>query len=293
MSCLLIRWGPGNFPEAHKLNFRRHARKMAAYLDDLNIYSNPCKDHLSKLDQTLKQLVDAVLTLKMVKCQFAIEHCKYLGNRIRHGQQHLQTSVIKAIQMFKVKRRKKDIRAFLSMTGYYRRFVKEYAAIAATLSDMMRKAHPDKVKWREIHDKAFKMLKAAFQCDSVQDGWDARIFTMKTDASDVGIGAVLSQEHGEHKYRSVANFYRKVKNYATVERECLAKVEGTRHFQVYFTRVRFKVIREHGWQQYLTSIKDAGGRLIRWALRLQVFDYTTPHCTGQDNGNAESLSRQA
>ena len=161
---------------------------MAAHLDDLNIYSNPCENHLSKLDQTLKQLVDAVLTLKMVKCQFAIEHCKYLGNRIRHGQQHPQTSVIKVIQMFKVKRRKKDIRAFLSMTGYYRRFVKEYAAIAATLSDMTRKSHPDKVKWREIHYQAFKMLKAALQCDSVQDGWDnARIFMMQTDTSDAGI----------------------------------------------------------------------------------------------------------
>ena len=200
--------------------------------------------------------------------------------------------------MFKVKRRKKDIRAFLGMTGYYRRFVKEYAAIAATLSDMMRKSHPDKVKWSEMHDQAFKMLKEVFQCDSVQDGWDyARIFTMQTDASDAGIGVVLSQEHGEHKYRPVANFYRNlkkaVKNYATVEWECLAIVEGTRHFQVYFTRVRFKVIREHGWQQYLTSIKDAGERLKRWAMRLQLFDYTAPHCTGQDNGNTESQPRQA
>ncbi len=79
--------------------------------------------------------MDTALTLKMVKWQFAMAQCKYLGHQIGHGKQHRQTAKIKAIQMFKVPRRKKDVRAFLGMAGYYHSFVKDYAAIAASFTD--------------------------------------------------------------------------------------------------------------------------------------------------------------
>lgn len=83
------------------------------------------------------------------------------------------------------------------------------------------------------------------------------------------------------------------KNYATVERECLAIVRGIEYFQVYLTGANFVVETDHACLQYLASVKNSKGRLTRWALKLQEYDFTVKHCPGSKNGNADGLSRQA
>ena len=137
-------------------------------------------------------------------------------------------------RILKYQREKKDLRAFLGLAGYYRHFVPHYADIAAPLTDLTGKLHPDKLQWEEQHQAAFSVLKEKLKKDTVVTGPDYRKpFVLQTDASEIGIGAVLSQVDEHEQDRPVAYYSRKLKksekNYATVERECLAIVDGIKH----------------------------------------------------------------
>ena len=124
-----------------------------------------------------------------------------------------------------------------------------------------------------------------------------KTIVLQTDASEIGIGAVLSKVDEYEQDRPVVYYSRKLKkaekNYATVERECLAIVESIKHFEVYLTGVPFTVVTDHGCLKYLHSMKDSRGRLLRWALSLQPYEYKVIHRQGEDNGNADRLSRPA
>ena len=169
-----------------------------------------------------------------------------------------------------------------------------YADIAAPLTNS-GKLFPKKLKWEEQHQAASSSLKEYLKDDMVVMGPDySKPFLLQTDASEVGIGAVLSQLDEQKQDRVVAYFSRKLKraerNYATVERECLAIMDGIKYFEVYLTGVPVK---DHGCLKYLHNMKDSGGRLMRWVIRLQPYDYKITHRPGKDNGNADGLSRQA
>lgn len=111
------------------------------------------------------------------------------------------------------------------------------------------------------------------------------------------MGAVLSQYGEDGEDHPVAYFSRKLlhreRNYATVDRECLAIVDGIRHFAVYLTGTQFTVATDHDCLQYLDSVKDAGGRRTWWTLLLQQYSFRVIHRAGTANGSADGLSRQA
>lgn len=170
--------------------------------------------------------------------------------------------------------------------------------MATPLSDLTRDCCPDKVVWEQHHQDAFEHLIVALSSCPVLRGPDYnKQFTLQTDASDRGIGAVLCQHDDEGQDRPVAFYSRKLlpreTNYAAVDQECLAIVDGVRHFQVYLTGVRFSVVTDHKCLEWLDSVKDAGGRRTRWSLLLQPFNFTIRHRPGTQNGNADGLSRQA
>ena len=268
------------------------------YIDDLVIFSKTWEDHLAQLHKVLCRLGGENLTVKKSKCQFAMYDCLYLGHRVGHGQVQPASAKIHAIQNFIRPRTKKDIRSFLGLAGYYRRFVPHYADITTPLSDLTCKDLPEKVNWTDIHQSAFELLKQSLSADPVLQGPDyMRPFILQTDASDVGIAAVLSQKSDEDGDHPVAFYSRKLcsreRNYAAVERECLAIVDGVRHFEVYLTGVTFTIVTDQSCVRYLHNMKDVGGRLTRWSLRLQPFSYSITHRPGADNGNADGLSRQA
>lgn len=202
------------------------------------------------------------------------------------------------LRNFRTPKTKKDVRSFLGLAGYYRRFVENFSSMAIPLSDLTRDCCPDKVVWEPQHQQAFDTLVEALSSDPVLQGRDyGRKFVLQTDASNRGIGAVLSQTAEDGSDRPVAYFSRKLlnreKNYAAVDKECLAIVDGIRHFQINLTGVKFDVVTDHKCLQWLDSVKDAGGRRTRWSLRLQPFDFRIIHRPGVDNGNADGLSRQA
>ena len=120
-----------------------------------------------QLREVLKRLAEAGLQIKMEKCQFVMTSCDSLGHRIGHGKLQPSEAKVSAIQDFKTPKTKKDLRAFLGLAGYYRRFVPHYADIAAPLTDLTGKLYPDKLQWEEQHQAAFSVLKEKLKKDTI------------------------------------------------------------------------------------------------------------------------------
>ncbi|KAF4080195.1 hypothetical protein AMELA_G00167710 [Ameiurus melas] len=173
----------------------------AAYLADVVIHSSTWSDHLFHLGEVLKGLQKAGLTANPKKCHLRLTEAQYLGYRIEQGLLKPQAKNIEAVKDYPRPMTKKQIRAFLGLAGYYRRFVPNFSAIAAPLSDLTKKGQPDWMKWSAEAEAAFQALKEALTSVPVPRNLDFTLpFTVHADASETALGAVLSQtfEGEEH-----------------------------------------------------------------------------------------------
>ena len=269
-----------------------------AYLDDLIIFSTSWEDHLIHLRTVLSRLQELGLTTKPSKCQFAMTECTYLGHVVGNGVVKPEEGKLRAIEQFQRPKTKKQIRTFLGLTGYYRRFIPNYATIAASLTNMTKKLEPEIVNWTTEGIKAFNKLKEILSSSPVMRNPDfSRPFILQTDASEVGVGAVLSQTDTEGYDHPVAYFSRKLlsreQKYSTIEKECLAIKLGVQAFQTYLLGQEFVIQTDHWALQWLTKFKDSNARLMRWSLALQPFRFQVQHRKGVYHANADALSRQA
>ena len=183
------------------------------------------------------------------------------------------------------------------MTGYYRKFIPDYAGHSVALTAATRKTAPATVEWSQQLEDEFQYLKQALcNLPSLTIPTQEDTFVLQTDASAVGIGAVLSVTRDSIE-KPVAFFSRKMlpreQRYSATEVEGLAVVDAIDHFAVYLIGRPFTIETDHKALEFLNSYKATTGRLARWALRLQPFTFTVVHRPGSKNGNADGLSRQA
>eukprot|EP00731_Ephydatia_muelleri_P034653 Em0070g9a len=263
-----------------------------AYLDDLVIFSRSWPEHML----LLQKLREADLTVKQKKCQLAMSRCSYLGHVVGEGLVRPEHSKVDSVKQFQVPTTKSDVRTFLGLTGYYRKFIQEYAEIAAPLTDLTRKNAPNHVQWTAECDSAFNRLKDCLCCEPILRSPDFSLpFVLQTDASGRAIGAVLSQVGGDDEEHPVAYYSRKLlpreEKYSTVEKECLAIILGIQTFRVYLLGRPFVIQTDHRSLEWLDRLKENNGRLTRWSLALQPYQYSVQYRTGQKNGNADALSR--
>ena len=268
----------------------------AAYLDDVVIYSSNWKDHLYHLRQVLERIQDAGLTMKLSKCQFGMAHCIYLGHVVGSGVVKPEETKLEAMREFPRPKTKKEARCFLGLTGYYRRFIPDFASIAAPLSDLTRKNLPSTVIWTPACETAFQTLKKQMLSQPILHNPDfSRAFVLQTDASQRGVGAVLSQTDGDGAEHPVGYFSRKLLNreehYSTVEKECLAIKLAVEAFRVYLLGRPFVIQTDHHSLEWMERMKENNNRLIRWSLALQPFNFSVRYRKGKDNQNADALSR--
>jgi len=154
---------------------------------------------------------------------------------------------------------------------FYRKYVPDFAAIAAPLTDATRKGNQNEIVWNENRDNAFQELKRRISTPPILKLPDVtKPFILQTDASHTGIGAVLLQEDAAGEKCPVAFASRKLQpretHYSTIERECLAIIWGVTKFQVYVYGTEFFLETDHEPLQYLRQAKFQNGRLMRWAL---------------------------
>ena len=233
----------------------------AAYLDDLVIFSNTWEEHLQRLGEMLERLKQANLTAKAEKCQFGMGQCTYLGHKVGGGIVEPETSKIHAVESFPKPHTKREVRAFLGLTGYYRRFIPDFASIAAPLSDLTKKQCPNVVKWDTRCEEAFHQLKQSLCSSPVIHSPDfTKEFVLQTDASERGVGAVLSQRDKDGEEHPVAYFSRKLlpreERYSTVEKECLAIKLAVHMFRVYLLGRKFVIQTDHRSLEWLDRLKE-------------------------------------
>ena len=220
---------------------------------------------------------------------------KYLGHILGRGVIRPQKDKVQAVQECQRPKTQKDVRSFLGLVGWYRRFVPDFARRAAPLTDLTRKSGFAKIQWGEEQERAFLDLKGALCKDPVLQSPDfEQHFTVQTDASGVGLGAVLLQGEGDNM-KPVAYVSRKLfpreTRYASVELECLAVKWALDTLKYYLLGRDFTLETDHRALRWLGSMKDSNARITRWFLALQPFRFTVQYRAGRQNTEADFLSR--
>ena len=266
-----------------------------AYLDDIVIYSTTWEDHVGHLADILQRIQKAGLTVHPKKCDFAKPEVRYLGYVLGRGLIKPQKEKVQAIQDCPQPQTQKDVRSFLGLVGWYRRFVADFSTRAAPLSDLTRKSGSSRLQWGAEQERAFSDLKGALCQGPVLQSPDFdKPFTVQTDASGIGLGAVLLQGEGADQ-RPVAFISRKLfpreTRYAAVELECLAIKWALDTLRYYLLGRDFKLETDHRALQWLGRMKDSNARITRWFLALQPYRFQVQYRAGKQNVVADFLSR--
>jgi hypothetical protein len=286
---------PGTFQRAMDILLSGLSWKNALiYIDDILVYSPTFEQHLKDLRSVFERLVEARFTVKLTKCFFGRESVNYLGHVV--GSQGIKPdpSKLKAVEEFSVPTNLTEVRSFLGLTTYYHRFVPSYSTVAEPLYRLQKKnVH---FEWSSECQAAFEQIKQLLISSPTLRYPDfSREFMLMTDASDVGVGVVLAQVDADGKEYVVGYASRALskeeRNYSTTEKECLAVLFGVKFFRSYVHGTHFTVVTDHGSLTWLINLRDCNGRLARWALQLQGYNYTIRHRAGREHGNADALSR--
>ena len=273
------------------------------FFDDIVVFSKSWEDHVRDLDMVFTTLGKAGMTLNFRKSVFAQQQLVYLGFLVNHEGLRPNPKKSEAVQSIPVPKNVGDLRTFLGMTSYFRRFILNYARVAKPLNELVRKGSgrrkdPSSIEshWTVEHQQAFEKLKAALVSENMLIFPDlAKEFVLECDASDGALGAVLLQKDNEGRLRPVEYASRllspREQRWTVTEREGLASVWGVRQFRHYLHGQRFKLITDHSAITYMMNQIDPKGRLARWVVTLQEFDFEVVHKPGKENKVADCLSR--
>ncbi|XP_068240411.1 uncharacterized protein [Palaemon carinicauda] len=268
---------------------------VVVYIDDLVVYSNSWESHLKNMECLFERLRAAGLVINLNKCDFAKAKIIYLGHEVGHGKILPKSVNIQSILDFQVPENRRGIRRFLGMVGYYRRFVLNFADVANPLTNLLKKGQ--RFCWTAECQDAFDKLKSTMINTPILKTPNFKEpFCLAVDASDVGVGAVLSQGCDGEEY-PVAYFSKKLspaqQNYSTVEKETLGLILSLEHFEVYLSGSTGPIVvrTDHNPLVFLNFFKNKNNRLLRWSLRLQEWDLLIQHIAGRENIIPDALSR--
>ncbi len=268
---------------------------VLAYIDDLIIYSDTFDAHIAHVREVFERLRKAGLKLKASKAKIGVPSVPFLGHILSNEGILPNPQKTEVIRSYPVPRRVKDVRAFLGMCGFYRRFVKDYSLLARPLYDLTKKDVA--FKWTDKQQEAFDKLKDALVTTVLLQYPDFnRRFVLHTDASKVGLGAVLSQDDGTGKLRPVAFAGRATSkaemNYSTTMLELAAIIWSFNYFKIYLSSAEFDLYTDHAALKWILGLKEVQGKLARWTLTLQEYAFVVRHVKGKDNVVSDVLSRR-
>lgn len=271
---------------------------VLCYLDDLIIFSRTFSEHLEHLSVVAHLIYEAGLRFHPKKCFFAKELIEYLGHIISSMGILPDPRKLRAIIDFPAPMTVKQTQAFLGMVNFYRKHVHKISEIAHPLTQLTRKSVP--WTWGEVEETAFQSLKNCLTNPPILGYPDwSRSFHIYTDASDTGLGSILCQfqdPHGTGEDVEVTIAYNskhlsdRERRYSTVEKELYAIVHAVTIFRPYIYGQRFKIYSDHRPLSYLYNKKEPAGRLSRWALKLQEYQFEIVYQPGKEQ-KADCLSR--
>ena len=283
-------------------------RDCLIYLDDIIIFSSTFEEHLGQLESVFRRLQEHNLKLKPSKCEFFRDQVVYLGHVVSHEGIQTDPSKIESVKTWPIPKNTQDVRKFLGFTGYYRRFIRDYAAIARPLNDLLV-GHSTNLKnkrkyktkqtpftWGESQQNSFDMIISKLTNPPILAYADySKPFKLHTDASGSGLGAVLYQSQ-DGKDRVVAYASRSLKpserNYPAHKLEFLAlKWAVCEKYHDYLYGNKFEVLTDNNPLTYVftTAKLDATGQ--RWVAALSDYNFTVKYRSGRKNADADGLSR--
>ena len=271
---------------------------VSIFLDDIIIWSTDPDTHKGNLLRLFEVLSKEKLSLNMKKCFFFARYVKYLGIVVGQGQMFMNTESVRSIiSMPEPSDSQANIRIFLGMTGFYRKWIDNYATMALPLTKLLKKNTKLPEAWDETASQSVRELKMAITKYPVLRQFDPmRRIYICTDASGIAVGGVLFQYYGDRPC-AIAYCSRRLndaeKNYSVQEQECLGvkfTVDKFRHFLL-ATPFVIKCLSDHHSLQFLKKGKETGGRIARWALALSEYEYEIHYIPGTKNVVGDALSR--
>ena len=290
-----LRNGPAAFQRLMDSVLHRDKESSQVYIDDIVVFSATWEEHCQHISTVLSRLRDAGLTANASKCQWGQTCCEFLGHWVGMGKVSPADLKVKAVRDFKMPQTKKAVRQFLGLTGYYRRFIPSFAEHSYHLTEATRKTAPECVICSDVlYDEFIYLQDVLCSLPSLTLPVPADEFLLQTDASGVGLGAVLSVVRNEVEL-PVAFFSKKLlpreRRYSASELEGLAVVVAVQHFQPYLITHPFTMETDHKALVFLGTAQHKKGRLARWAMKLQPYSFTIHYRKGALNSNADALSR--
>lgn len=262
------------------------------YLDDCVVIGKSMENHNRNLMKILNRLREVNLKLNPMKCEFLRKEIVYLGHKITSAGIYVDEGKIQIVQNYPTPTNADEIKRFVAFANYYRRFIPRFADIVYPLNVLCRKGI--KFEWTTDCENAFQKLKQTLINPPVleyPDFSDSNIFKLQTDASKVGLGAILSNGNGKVVAYASRNLKPAESRYPVIELELLAIVWAVRHFKPYLYGRKFKIYTDHKPLIYLFSLSDPSSRLTKFRLYLEEYDFEVEYVPGRNNAAADALSR--
>lgn len=266
------------------------------YIDDVIIYSKTFDKHVKDVNAIMKLVTKSGITLSPSKSYVAHHSIKTFGHRVSNLGIGTLEETVRAVTEFPRPHDVKSLQRFLGLAVYYRKFVKNFARIAAPLYELLKKE--TEWKWEDRHQKAMDELKERLTTAPVLAHLDyTKPFIVHTDASTTGLGVVLGQKDAEAKEHPIVYLSRTLspaeKNYSSTQMGCLAIIWALRKLHPYLDGSTFEIITDHLALQWILNFSGTNRRLLRWSMDLQSYkDHVIiKYRAGKVHQNADALPR--
>ncbi|KAJ1128271.1 hypothetical protein NDU88_006650 [Pleurodeles waltl] len=268
------------------------------YINDILIYSDNENEHVQHVKKILAALRKHHLYCKLTKCEFHVTTVEFLGVILTPQGMVMAEKKVKAVSEWPIPKTDRDVQCFLGFANFYQRFISHFSQTVAPITKLQRKK--EKFVWSPEADQAFSTLKKAFSTAPVLTHPDAnQPIIVEADASDVAIGAVLSQRNKDTgQLHPVAYMSRKLneaeQNYVIAEKELLAIRDAFKEWRHHLLGAKYTVTvyTDHRNLQFMSSARLLTPRQLRWMLLFAEFDFVVTFRPGKDNRKADALSRQ-
>lgn len=258
------------------------------------IFSSSLDEHVNHLAQVFQRIRSSGLTVKKSKCEYANAKVTYLGHIVGSGSISPVEAKVDAILKFPNPVDKKQLRQFLGIVGYYRRYIPNVAEISTPLTNMLKKNA--NFKWDNLEKDAFIQLKSVLASKPVLTPPNfGRQFIVFVDASQHSVGGILGQEDDAGMFKPICYMSKRLNvhqmRYSTIEKELFGLLTAVRAFGVYFGYSKTRIYTDHNPLTSLALMKDHNRKILRWALEIQEYQLDIHFKPGRQNEFADLLSR--